>query len=178
MIEERPRAGPTRSDSASAALTKKRAREEEEPIIMSTAEKKRLREKKRRDEITRGFDQLMKLVLEIDPEIRAEAEDWAAQSGAPRGDVGVLVGGKEENLLTRGDLMNHTAKLLRRLHTENENRKRTIAKLTGQGSPNLSGLQQQTRSRIGMPPSRTVSLGAPARSEVRVATTMTRSFTH
>lgn len=117
---------------------------------VSTAEKKRLREKKRRDEINKGFDELMSLILEIDPRLRMEADNWAKTSSSS------ILGGKEENLLTRGDLMAHTSKLLRRLYSENEENKRTIAGLRGLTNQRMAPNRSVS---VGAPPSRTVSLG-------------------
>ena len=49
----------------------------EELAKMTRSERKRHREKKRRSDVNKGFDELMTLLLEIDPVVRAEAEDRA-----------------------------------------------------------------------------------------------------
>ena len=46
----------------------------EELSRMSRSERKRHREKKRRSDVNKGFDDLMSLLIEIDPDVRAEAE--------------------------------------------------------------------------------------------------------
>lgn len=62
----------------------------EELAAMSRSERKRHREKKRRSDVNKGFDELMTLLLEIDPVVRAEAED-RARRGQWKGDMYVCV---------------------------------------------------------------------------------------
>jgi hypothetical protein len=122
------------------AVKKKRDREDEEEIEdisadnfakMSRSERKRHREKKRRSDVNRGFDELMTLLLEIDPQVRLEAEERAR-----RGQWKGTFGAHEENLLSRVDLIGRTVEVLRRIHRENEERKHIIASLT-QSKPGL-----------------------------------------
>lgn len=98
----------------------------EELSRMSRSERKRHREKKRRNDVNKGFDELMSLLLEIDPDVRAEAEE-RARRGQWKGGFGA----QEENLLSRVDLIARAVQVLRRVHRENEERKQIIAKLTG-----------------------------------------------
>lgn len=114
----------------------------EELSRMSRSERKRHREKKRRNDVNKGFDELMSLLLEIDPDVRAEAEE-RARRGQWKGGFGA----QEENLLSRVDLIARAVQVLRRVHRENEERKQIIAKLTGgtAGTPaeELSSGRQQ-----------------------------------
>lgn len=96
---------------------------------MTRSERKRHREKKRRSDVNKGFDDLTSLLWEIDPTMRMEAEERTSrlqtkgQSGGP----------PEAALLSRVDLINRAAQLLRRLHNENEQNKSIISALTRQG---------------------------------------------
>lgn len=121
--------------------SKKRARETEDddadlegltPVElakMSRSERKRHREKKRRSDVNKGFDELMTLLLEIDPTVRAEAEE-RARRGQWKGNFGA----QEDNLLNRVDLISRAVEVLRRIHRENEERKHIIASLTRSGA--------------------------------------------
>ena len=97
----------------------------EEIAKMSRSERKRHREKKRRSDVNKGFDELMTLLLEIDPSVRAEAEE-RARRGQWKGQLGA----HEDNLLSRVDLISRAVEVLRRIHRENEERKLLIASLT------------------------------------------------
>ena len=91
---------------------------------MSRSERKRYREKKRRSDVNKGFDDLMNLLIEIDPDVKAEAEE-RARRGQWKGNMGA----QEENLLSRVDLIGRTVSVLRRLHQENEQRKLIVERL-------------------------------------------------
>ena len=137
---EKPGTGSTAPTSTSEAEEidqmqgngKKRTSEEagyvfpEDLAKMSRSERKRHREKKRRSDVNRGFDELMGLLIEIDPDVRAEAEE-KARRGQWKGNLGAA----EENLLSRVDLICRTVEVLRRVHLENEQRKLIIAQLAG-----------------------------------------------
>jgi hypothetical protein len=86
-------------DIDAADTTKKRSRDigddedynisPEELSKLSRSERNRHREKKRRGELNKGFDDLMNLLVEIDPNVRIEAEErarrgqWKGSTGAP-----------------------------------------------------------------------------------------------
>eukprot|EP00977_Amphora_coffeiformis_P001513 scaffold296_cov102-Amphora_coffeaeformis.AAC.1 len=122
------------SDTDSHSTSKKRVRDEaeEDGIVlspevlakMSRSERKRHREKKRRSDVNKGFDDLTALLLEIDPVVRAEAED-RARRGQWKGNIG----GQEDNILSRVELINRTVEVIRRVHKENEQRKLIIEQL-------------------------------------------------
>ena len=97
---------------------------EEEMALMSRSERKRHREKKRRSDVNKGFDELMALLLEIDPEVRQEAEERAS-----KGQCKKSLGAHEDNVLSRVDLIATSIKVLRRVHGENEKHKQMIEEL-------------------------------------------------
>jgi len=107
----------------------------EEMARMTRSERKRHREKKRRSDVNKGFDELMTLLLEIDPRVRAEAEE-RARRGQWKGQLGA----HEDNLLSRVDLIGRTVEVLRRIHRENEERKLIIASFTRGGNADSGGI--------------------------------------
>ena len=94
---------------------------EEDFALMSRSERKRHREKKRRSDVNRGFDELMALLLEVDPAVKADAEERAAKGQCKR-----VLGAHEDNLLSRVDLISTAIKVLKRVHYENERNKKII----------------------------------------------------
>ena len=96
---------------------------------MTRSERKRHREKKRRSDVNKGFDDLTALLWEIDPAVRVENEERANRLQS-KGSSG---GPPEASMLSRVDLISRAVQLIRRLHTENEQNKCTIAALTRQG---------------------------------------------
>jgi len=134
--------------------TKKRNRSEEEVIFpedvakMSRSERKKHREKKRRSEVNKGFDELMCLLLEIDPQVRAEAEE-KARRGQWKGSLGAA----EDNVLSRVDLIFRGVEVLRRVHLENEQRKLIIAQLTGRTTRNSNEVRPIVISFLHLSPS-------------------------
>ena len=77
--------------------------------------------------MNKGFDDLMTLLLEIDPVVKAEVEE-RARRGQWKGNLG----GQEENLLSRVELIGRTVEVLRKIHGENEQRKLIIDQLLRQ----------------------------------------------
>ena len=107
---------------------------EEEMASMSRSERKRHREKKRRSDVNKGFDELMALLLEIDPEVREEAEDRASKGQLKR-----VLGAHEDNVLSRVDLIATSIKVLKRVHEENEKHKQMVEELLkGNGAKTAS----------------------------------------
>mmetsp|Transcript_5681 Transcript_5681/g.11032 ORF Transcript_5681/g.11032 Transcript_5681/m.11032 type:complete len:237 (-) Transcript_5681:93-803(-) len=105
--------------------SKKRSRDDDEVLLspealahMSRSERKRHRERKRRSDVNKGFDDLMEVLVEIDPVVKAEANDRAR-----RGTV------SDEHLLSRVELIGRTVEVLGRVHKENEERKMIIQQL-------------------------------------------------
>ena len=69
----------------------------------------------------------MTLLLEIDPVVKAEVDE-RARRGQWKGNLG----GQEENLLSRVELIGRTVEVLRKLHEENEQRKVIIEQIIRQ----------------------------------------------
>ena len=135
-IEESNQMQQPASDADSLSTSRKRAREKDDSAEvlspeslarMSRSERKRHREKKRRSDVNKGFDDLMNLLLEIDPVVKAEAEE-RARRGHWKGSTST----QEENILSRVELIGRTVEVLRRVHTENEQRKLIIEQLLQQ----------------------------------------------
>lgn len=141
---------------AAAANDKKRKAEaitedeptEQEVAAMSRSERKRHREKKRRSDVNKGFDELMSLLLEIDPEVRADAEERASKGQCKRS-----LGAHEENVLSRVDLIATAVRVLRRVHTENEKHKKMIEeflKNKGEAVPRAASLSSDSSNLNGL----------------------------
>jgi hypothetical protein len=91
---------------------------------MARSERKRYREKKRRNDVNKGCNDLLSILIEVDPLLRAEAEERAQRDqwkGTDRA--------HDDNLLSRVDLISRTVGVLRRVHQENECRKQIIEQL-------------------------------------------------
>lgn len=134
--EEKSKNTPTTSDvEEEQSASKKRSRSEDGDVILSPealakmnrAERKRHRERKRRNDVNKGFDDLMELLLEIDPVVRAEAEERASHRGS-----GASSGNSEEAILSRVELIGRAVEVLRKTHLENEERKVMIRHLLSQ----------------------------------------------
>jgi len=119
---------------------------------LSRSERKRYREKKRRSDVNKGFDDLMNLLVQVDPDVRAEADErarrgqWKGGAGGGEGAFGAGAG-PEDNLLSRVDLIARTVSVLGRLNRENEQRKLLIDKLMLELSVRGAGSQQNSRVR-------------------------------
>lgn len=111
----------TKKRSFEATAAKDDHPNEQEVRAMSRSERKRHREKKRRSDVNKGFDELMSLLLEIDPEVRADAEERASKGQCKR-----TLGSHEDNVLSRVDLIATAVRVLGRIHGENEKHKRII----------------------------------------------------
>jgi hypothetical protein len=114
---------------------------------MNRIERKRYRERKRRSDVNKGFDDLMTLLLEIDPEVRSEAEE-RGRRGQWKGNMGA----QEDNLLSRVDLISRTVNVLQRLHQENEEHKVIIGQLlqrhSSQGAARGASLHQHSQEGV------------------------------
>ena len=96
---------------------------------MTRSQRKCHRERRRRSEVNKGFDDLTSLLWEIDATtLRAEIEN-RAQRGKKKSTLPT-----EDVILSRVDLINFSISLLRRLHSENEQRKEIITSLTRTGT--------------------------------------------
>jgi hypothetical protein len=103
------------------------------------SERKRKREKKRRNELNQGLDALTSLLYNIEPELRfgvkaSSADKISSNKMQMRGGTSEQTSSdvdRAENAITnRVDLINYAVDVMRRLHHENEARKRFIADLS------------------------------------------------
>jgi len=143
---------------------------QEELAQMSRSERKRHREKKRRSDVNKGFDELMTLLLEIDPVVRAEAED-RARRGQWKGDMGA----QEDNLLSRVDLIRRTVRVVRKIHEENEQRKVIILELMGGQGADGRAAALSGRVRRDLLPSLSGNAGGGGAPSVGVAASSSSS---
>jgi hypothetical protein len=175
--DEKPKSTPSTSDTEleqqhDQPKSKKRTRSSEDDDIilspealskMNRAERKRHRERKRRNDVNKGFDDLMELLLEIDPVVRAEAEERASlrlrgNGQHCKGNGAIGSGNTEDSILSRVELIGRAVEVLRRTHRENEERKAMIRHLVSQQTipfptPTMSlpGLQQVCHSHLPFP---------------------------
>ena len=137
------------SAGSSASESKKRSRDDcedsnnlspEALAKMSRSERKRHREKKRRNDVNKGFDELMELLIEIDPVVRAEHQDRARRG---------IAGTADDHALSRVELINRTVEVLHRVHKENEERKLIIQQLLEKPASPPTMLDSLLASKVG-----------------------------
>jgi hypothetical protein len=121
---------------------------EQAQAAISRSERKRDREKKRRNDVIKGFDELMNLLVEIDPDVRADAKE-RSRRGMWKGSLGA----QEDSVLSRVDLIGRAVTVLRRIHVENEQRKVLIDHLLLQGQAVRPGVwgRDEVRERHSLP---------------------------
>lgn len=90
------------------------------------SERKRQREKQRRFDLSTAFDELAAFIVQVEP----EAGDVDLDSKKKRKKAGE---GEDSSGITRLDLINRALKIMKRLHRENEERKRIIASMHERG---------------------------------------------
>ncbi len=95
------------------------------------SERKRKREKQRRTDLSNAFDELAAFVVQVDPE-PGDADLEGKKKRKKSGE-------EDSSGITRLDLIGRALKLMKRLHKENEERKRIITTMQdrgGQHGPN------------------------------------------
>lgn len=92
-------------------------------IEKQRVERKRNREKQRRSDVTKGLEALLDLIFRIDPKLKLDAEERAANTAGGRIT-------SDSSLLSRVELINIAVLTLERIHQENEERKMVITHLT------------------------------------------------
>jgi hypothetical protein len=113
---------------------------EEELGEMSRSERKRHREKKRRSEVNKGFDDLTKLLQEINPTVLSNRRPIKLDA---------------DPCLNRVDLIHATISVLEKVHKENERNKQIIID-QGMGAPrstassSASGGREEGDKMVGM----------------------------
>eukprot|EP00543_Licmophora_paradoxa_P009170 CAMPEP_0202448492 /NCGR_PEP_ID=MMETSP1360-20130828/7304_1 /ASSEMBLY_ACC=CAM_ASM_000848 /TAXON_ID=515479 /ORGANISM="Licmophora paradoxa, Strain CCMP2313" /LENGTH=264 /DNA_ID=CAMNT_0049066091 /DNA_START=325 /DNA_END=1119 /DNA_ORIENTATION=+ len=94
---------------------------------MDKAQRKRERERQRRNEVNQGFDDLLALLVSIDPAIRKEVSRREEAKHFHEGKKGNP--DTDTQLVNRVEVMAKTSEVLMRLHHENEERKALVEKL-------------------------------------------------
>jgi hypothetical protein len=101
------------------------------------SERKRNRERQRRSELSGAFDDLAAVITQIDPERPPAFDDKKKRRKSASGSRGS--DGEDASGITRLDLIGRAVQVMRKLHQENEERKRVIEQMrhpgnaTGQG---------------------------------------------
>jgi hypothetical protein len=93
---------------------------EEERHATKRSERKRQREKQRRSDLSNAFDELSAFIVQVEPE--GGDQDSDVKKKRKKSD-----GGEDASGITRLELIGRAIRIMRRLHTENEERKRIIA---------------------------------------------------
>eukprot|EP00980_Cylindrotheca_fusiformis_P000276 scaffold66_cov115-Cylindrotheca_fusiformis.AAC.8 len=107
------------------------AANEDDRHATKRSERKRQREKQRRSDLSSAFDELAAFIVQVEPE--SGDLDPDAKKKRKKSD-----GGEDASGITRLELIGRALRIMRRLHTENEERKRIIAGIQEKGgaSPN------------------------------------------
>lgn len=92
------------------------------------SERKRQREKQRRSDLSGAFDELAAFIVQVEPD---SVEDDHDKKKRRKSDAGA--GGDDSAGITRLDLIGRAVRIMKRLHRENEERKRIIAGMEGRG---------------------------------------------
>eukprot|EP00544_Gedaniella_sp_CCMP2646_P009781 CAMPEP_0202494322 /NCGR_PEP_ID=MMETSP1361-20130828/11103_1 /ASSEMBLY_ACC=CAM_ASM_000849 /TAXON_ID=210615 /ORGANISM="Staurosira complex sp., Strain CCMP2646" /LENGTH=210 /DNA_ID=CAMNT_0049124759 /DNA_START=8 /DNA_END=640 /DNA_ORIENTATION=+ len=100
-------------------------------LAQSRSEKKRSREQQRRNQVNEGLDKLTDLIFIIDPDLKAAAKTRAVNNN--KSNV------KDNQLLSRVELVDTAVATLTRVHQENEVNKMIVARLTA-GNPGMLAL--------------------------------------
>ena len=108
---------------------------------MSRSEKKKHREQKRRKQVNKGLDELMALLVEIDPSIKSTDGDKSRQ-GQAKAPPDEKHG--DHPLLNRVDLISRTVSVLDRLYRENKQQKLIIEQLSRVGGVIAAGGQSSS----------------------------------
>jgi len=107
---------------------------------MSRSERKKHREQKRRKEVNKWLDDLMALLVDIDPSIKGEADREKIRKGHQGKKTTIntsattaLFGDSENPLMSRVDLISRTVMVLDRLNRENKQQRLLIQQLSSCG---------------------------------------------
>jgi hypothetical protein len=102
------------------------------------SERKRQREKQRRSDLSNAFDELAAFIVQVEPE--AGESDSDAKKKRKKNE-----GGEDSSGITRLDLIGRALRIMKRLHRENEERKRIIGTLQERGSGSHASDNVSTR---------------------------------
>jgi hypothetical protein len=106
------------------------------------SERKRQREKQRRSDLSTAFDELSAFIVQVEPDSLDEDNDKKKRK---KSDVGQ--GGEDSAGITRLDLIGRAVRIMKRLHRENEERKRIIAGIEGRGGASNDNVRFRCRRR-------------------------------
>lgn len=101
---------------------------EEDRQTNKRSERKRQREKQRRSDLSNAFEELATMIVTIEPESADQDSDNKKKRKKSEGD--------DISGITRLDLIGRAVRIMRRLHAENEERKRMIAGTREKGGGN------------------------------------------
>ena len=101
---------------------------EEDRQTNKRSERKRQREKQRRSDLSNAFEELATMIVTIEPESVDQESDNKKKRKKSEGD--------DISGITRLDLIGRAVRIMRRLHAENEERKRIIAGTRDKGGGN------------------------------------------
>lgn len=101
---------------------------EEDGHATKRSERKRQREKQRRSDLSNAFDELAAFIVQVEPE--SGDQDADVKKKRKKSD-----GGEDASGITRLELIGRALRIMRRLHTENEERKRIIIGIQEKGGP-------------------------------------------
>ena len=103
---------------------------EQEAETSKRSERKKEREKKRRGQISNAFEELAAFISQVEPEESGGADPRKKRRKSEGGGAG----GDANSGRTRLDLISRALTIMKRLHSENEERKRIIASMQGHGA--------------------------------------------
>ena len=115
----------------------------EENETSKRSERKRQREKQRRTDLSNAFDELAAFIVQIEPEAGESEMDMKKKRKRSSADVGDDAGG-----ITRLDLIGRALRIMKRLHRENEERKRMIDHMRERGGRPQNSDNVSTRHHI------------------------------
>ena len=128
------------------------------------SERKRMREKQRRSDLSNAFEELSQFLAQVEPQQGMEEETASPGGSDKRKRRKSIDGAEDSGGITRLDLIGRAVRYMKRLHRENEERKRIIASYEAHGHPPSDNVlvmvpslapvddQQQPVARASYPP--------------------------
>lgn len=99
---------------------------EDDQQTIKRSERKRQREKQRRSDLSNAFDELAAIIVKIEPESADQDNDTKKKRKKSEGE--------DVSGITRLDLIGRAVRIMRRLHAENEERKRILSGTSDKGA--------------------------------------------
>jgi hypothetical protein len=120
---------------------------------MTRSERKKYREKKRRSDVNKGFDELLTLLIRVDPDLKGEIEEQEKAKKHQSKSSHSVDG--DNHVLNRVDLISRTTIALGRMHRQNQEQKALIAELSqgtgGDADTAAAARQAMKDNRVGIP---------------------------